>query len=322
MGELEQAAAALANAPSVAVISHVNPEGDAIGTILGVAQSLRAAGKRAAAFNADPLPPWLAHLPGAAEIRRTRPTAEGYACYLVVDTSDLERTGGMVEGRSADDLLVNVDHHPGNTRFGQINWVDAAASSAGEMVYGLLRQGGFPIPADAATNLYAAVFTDTGGFRFGNTTPDTLRVSAELLECGAETADVARRLYGHRDLREWRLLAEALAGMQQGADGRLAWIEVTRAAQGRAGVGLEVTDDFIQYPRALHGVELAVAFKEMDAREIRVSFRSNGRLDVAALAGRFGGGGHRNAAGCTIRAALAVVRADVLRAAEGALADG
>jgi phosphoesterase RecJ-like protein len=228
----------------------------------------------------------------------------------------------MVEGRAADALLVNVDHHPGNTRFGQINWVDSAASSAGEMVTGLLRRGGFPIPADAATNLYAAVFTDTGGFRFGNTTPDTLRVSAELLECGAETADVARRLYGHRDLREWRLLAEALAGMQQGTDGRLAWIEVTRAAQGRAGVGLEVTDDFIQYPRALHGVELAVAFKEMDAREIRVSFRSNGSLDVAALAGRFGGGGHRNAAGCTIRAALAVVRADVLRAAEGALADG
>lgn len=319
MGEREQAAAALLEAPSVAVISHVNPEGDAIGAILGVAQALRAAGKRAAAFNASPLPPWLAFLPGAGAVRRALPPGEAFACYLVVDTSDLTRTGGLLDGRPAEAVLVNVDHHPGNARFGQVNWVEPAASSAGEMAYRLLREAGLPVPADAATNLYAAVFTDTGGFRFGNTSPETLRVAAELLECGASTADVTRRLFGHRDVREWRLLAEALADVRQSADGRLAWIEVTRAAQARAGVGLEVTDEFIQYPRNLHGVELAVAFKEVEAREIRVSFRSNGSLDVAALAGRFGGGGHRNAAGCTILEGLASVRTAVLRAAEAAL---
>jgi phosphoesterase RecJ-like protein len=316
MHDLARAAAALGAAPSVAVVSHVNPEGDAIGSVLAAVLALRGAGKRTGAFNADPAPPGLQHLPGVAELRREVPRDRPFACYLVLDTADLPRTGGLLDGRPRDTVVLNVDHHPGNTRFGDVNWVEPGASSAGEMVYRLLREMALPILPDVAANLYAAILTDTGGFRYGNTTAESLRVAAELVTAGAVPETIAQGLVANRDPREWRLLSEVLAGLTVTAGGRVAWIEVTAAARQRAGVGLEVTEDFIQYPRNLAGVRLAVAFKEISADEVRVSLRSYGEVDAARLAGAFGGGGHRNAAGCTVRDGLAAAKAQVLAAAE------
>jgi phosphoesterase RecJ-like protein len=316
MHDLARAAAALGAAPSVAVVSHVNPEGDAIGSVLAAVLALRGAGKRTGAFNADPAPPGLQHLPGVAELRREVPRDRPFACYLVLDTADLPRTGGLLDGRPRDAVVLNVDHHPGNTRFGDVNWVEPGASSAGEMVYRLLREMALPILPDVAANLYAAILTDTGGFRYGNTTAESLRVAAELVTAGAVPETIAQGLVANRDPREWRLLSEVLAGLTVTAGGRVAWIEVTAAARQRAGVGLEVTEDFIQYPRNLAGVRLAVAFKEISADEVRVSLRSYGEVDAARLAGAFGGGGHRNAAGCTVRDGLAAAKAQVLAAAE------
>lgn len=319
MSDRARVAAALRTAPSVAVLSHINPEGDAIGSTLAAALALRAAGKQTGAFNADPVPPDLRHLPGVDELRRELPRDRAYACYLVLDTSDLGRTGGLLEGRPPDAVVLNVDHHAGNTRFGDANWVEPEASSAGEMVYRLLQEAGAPVSADAAANLYAAILTDTGGFQYGNTTAESLRVAADLVDAGAAPAAIAQGLTANRELGEWRLLSEVLTGLTIGAAGRLAWIEIAAAARRRAGVGLEVTEEFIQYPRRLAGVQIAVAFKEISADEVRVSLRSSGTVDVARLAGAFGGGGHRNAAGCTIRAGLAAAKAQVLAAAEALL---
>lgn len=319
MSDLDKVVDALRAAPSVAVLAHVFPEADAIGATLGASLALREAGKVTAAYNADPLPPELLSLPGATEVVREVPIARPYACYLVVDTSNLERTGGLLSGRPAGAVVLNVDHHAGNSRFGDVNWVESQASSAGEMVYRILRRGGFAIGKAVATNLYAAILTDTGAFQYGNTTPEALRAAAELVECGAAVEEIATWLYGNRDPREWHLLGEALAGLRVSADGRLAWIEVTSAAQARAGLGLEVTEDFINYARAVRGVQIAVAFKEVSAAQVKVSFRSRGDLDVARLAEAFGGGGHRNAAGCTLHASLTDARARVLAAAEAYL---
>lgn len=316
MSDLARVTATLASAPSVAVLSHVNPDGDAIGSTLAAALALRDAGKRTAAFNADPVPPGLRHLPGAAEVRGEPARDETFACYLVLDTSDLGRTGGLLDRRGADAVVLNVDHHAGNTRFGDVNWIEPAASSAGEMVYCLLQEVGLPISGAAAANLYAAILTDTGGFQYRNTTAESLRVAAELVRAGAVPEEIARGLTANREPGEWRLLSEVLAGLGLAAGGRVAWIEITAAARQRAGVGLDVTEDFIQYPRNLAGVRIAVAFKEVAADEIRVSLRSSGPVDVAKLAGAFGGGGHRNAAGCTIRQGLAAARTAVLAAAE------
>ncbi len=315
MSDLDRVIASLRSVDSVAVLAHEHPEGDAIGATLGATLALREAGKVTAAYNADRLPPGLLSLPGAGELLQETPISRPYACYLVLDTTDLTRTGGLLDGRPVDAVVVNVDHHPGNTRFGDVNWVEGEASSAGEMVYQILRRGGFPISKPVATNLYAAVLTDTGSFQYGNASPRALRTAADLVECGAAVEEISAGLYGNRDPREWYLLSEALASLRLSADGRLAWIEVTRAAQARAGLGLEATEDFINYVRAVRGVRIALAFKEVSTAEVKVSFRSRGGLDVACLAGQFGGGGHRNAAGCTVREVLAEARERVLAAA-------
>ena len=316
MSDLARVAAALGAASSVAVLAHIKPEGDAIGSTLAAALALRSAGKRTAALNADRVPPDLRELPGADEVRRAAPPDQDYGCYLVVDTANLDRTGGLLDRRQPGTVVVNVDHHGGNTRFGDVNWVEPEASSAGEMVLRLIRTMGLPISRDVASNLYAAILTDTGGFRYGNTTAASLRAAADLVDAGAVPDAIARGFSAHRVVGEWRLLGEVLAGMEVSDDGRVAWIEVTSAACRRAGVGMDVAEDFIQYPRDLAGVRIAVAFKELSDDEIRVSLRSSGSLDVAALAATFGGGGHRNASGCTVRGGLASAKAAVLAAAE------
>ncbi len=316
MSDLARVAAALGAASSVAVLAHIKPEGDAIGSTLAAALALRAAGKRTGAFNADRVPPDLRELPGAGEVRRAVPPDQEYGCYLVVDTANGDRTGGLLDGRRPGTLVVNVDHHGGNTRFGDVNWVEPKASSAGEMVLRLIRTMGLPISPDVAANLYAAILTDTGGFRYGNTTAAALRAAADLVDAGAVPDAIARGFSAHRVVGEWRLLGEVLAGMELSPDGGVAWIEVTSAACRRAGVDMDVAEDFIQYPRDLAGVRIAVAFKELSDNEVRVSFRSSGSLDVAPLAAVFGGGGHRNAAGCTVRSGLAAAKAAVLPAVE------
>jgi phosphoesterase RecJ-like protein len=166
-----------------------------------------------------------------------------------------------------------------------------------------------------ATNLYAAIQTDTGSFQYGNTTPAALRAAADLVERGAEVERITAGLYENHDPREWRLLSQALATLQVSADGRVAWIEVTLASQQQAGIGLEATEGFINYVRAVRGVQIAVVFKEISPTEVRVSLRSRGHVDVARLAGAFGGGGHRNAAGLTLRVPLAEAKGRVLAAA-------
>ncbi len=315
MSDLDRIVAALQAAPSVAVLAHVRPEGDAIGATLGAGLALREAGKVMGTYNADPLPPGLACLPGAADLMHQVPIGRRYACYLVLDTSDLARTGGLLDGRSADAVVLNVDHHAGNTRFGDVNWVEPEASSAGEMVYRLLRRGGFPIGKAVATNLYAAVLTDTGSFQHGNTSPEALRAAADLVACGAAVEELSAGMYGNHDPREWHLLSQALASLTLTADGRLAWIEVTSAALQRVGLGMEATEGFIDYVRSVAGVQIAMVFREVSASEVRVSLRSRGSVDVARLAERFGGGGHRNAAGCTLREPLEAAQAQILAAA-------
>ncbi len=317
MNELAAVVAALQAAPSIAVLAHVNPEGDAIGSTLGATLALRAAGKRTAPFNADPLPPELAHLPGVHELCCERPV--GFDCYLVLDTSNVERTGGLLADRPPNAVVVNVDHHAGNTRFGDVNWVDPAASSAGEMVHQLLRQAGVPIPPPAAANLFAAILTDTGNCQFAHTHAAALRAAAALVVAGANPEAIGRGLRANRPLGQLRLLGDVLRSLQVTAAGRVAWIEITAAMRQAVGVGLEVTEEFIEYPRSVAGVEIAIAFKEIGPDEVRVSLRSFGAPDVAGVAKKFGGGGHHNAAGCTVKASLAEAKAQVLPLAAAAL---
>ncbi len=319
-GDLAAAARALRGARRVAVVGHVSPEPDCIGATLGATLVLREAGAQAQPFNADPVPEYLRFLPGAEEIVRADRLPEGVGVVLVVDSSDPERVGGLLRQVPAGARVVNVDHHQSNTRFGDVNWVEPQASSAGELVWHLAGALGARVTPDIAINLLAAIMGDTGSFRFANASPSSLRVAAALVEAGARPEVVAGNLYGGKRPEELRLLVETLGTMGLSAEGSVAWIDVTQAALARAGLMLDDTEGFIEYPRSLRGVEVALAFKEAGPASTKVSLRSRGRVDVAALAARFGGGGHRNAAGCTLAMPLAEARAPVLQAATEAVA--
>ena len=318
--DLAAAARALRGAGGVAVVGHVNPEPDCIGSTLGATLILREAGAQAVPFNADPVPEYLQFLPGAAEIVRAERLPEGVGAVLVVDSSDPDRVGDLLRQVPAGARVVNVDHHQSNTRFGDVNWVEPQASSAGEMVWHLAGALGVRVTPDIAINLLAAITGDTGSFRFANASPSSHRVVAALEEAGARPEVVAEGLYGGKRPEEFRLLAESLETLGMTAGGAVAWIDVTQAALARVGLTLDDTEGFIEYPRSLRGVEVALAFKEAGPAATKVSLRSWGRVDVAVLAARFGGGGHRNAAGCTLAISLAAARPLVLQAAEEAVA--
>ena len=314
--DLAAAAAALRLARRVAVVGHVNPEPDCIGSTLGVTLALRGAGLAAHPLNADPVPENLRFLPGAEEMAPATRLPGGLGAICVVDSSDPERVGGLLRDAPAGIPVVNVDHHVSNTRFGSVNWVEPQASSAGEMVWHLANVLGVPLTREIATNLLAAIMGDTGSFRFANTSASALRAAAALVEAGAHPALVAEGLYGGKRPEEIRFLGEVLGTLSLAAGGAVAWIEVQQAALARAGLGWDDTEGFIDYARSVRGVEVALAFKELGPAATRVSLRGRGGVDVAALAARFGGGGHRDAAGCTVALPLAEARRTVLAAAQ------
>ncbi|MCI0369855.1 MAG: bifunctional oligoribonuclease/PAP phosphatase NrnA [candidate division NC10 bacterium] len=317
MGDFPRMVEVLRAARRVAVLSHINPEADCIGAALGCTLALKEQGKAAMAYNADPLPRVLRFLPGAADLVQATRLPEALDCVVVVDSSNPERVGGLLTGVAAP--VLNVDHHKTNVRFGTLNWVVPGASSAGEMVFHLLRALGYTISAPVAINLYAAILTDTGSFHYKNTTPEALRVAAALLEAGALPAQISSALYEQRDAAELRLLSRCLGTLKLSRDGRVAWMEVTAGDLAEGSLTPDALEGFIDYPCSIAGVEVAVLFKALTGDGIRVSLRSRGRADVAAVAATFGGGGHRNAAGCQVPGDPAAARDAVLEAVERGL---
>jgi phosphoesterase RecJ-like protein len=255
---------------------------------------------------------YLRALPGASEVIQADRLPRPFDCYLVVDATDPKRVGGLLNGVSPGSLVINIDHHISNTRFGTYNWVDPEASAAGEMIYHLIEAMGIPLSREVATNLYVAILTDTGSFHYANTTPRALRITAALVEAGAVPQEVAELLFEQREAAELRLLGTLLTRMQLSADGAVSWIDVTRDLLEKARVGRDALEDLITYPRSVKGVKVAVLFTEEGGQAVRVSLRSKGQVDVAAVAKIFQGGGHRNAAGCTVMGSLPEVRERVL----------
>lgn len=293
---------------SVAILSHVRPEGDTLGSALACHLALKALGKEVATFNPDPVPKNLRALPGAGEVIRANRLPRPFDCYLVVDATDPSRVGGLLNGVPTGSVVINIDHHISNTHFGTYNWVDPDAAATGEMIYYLIQEMGLALSRDVATNLYVAILTDTGSFHFANTTPRALRTAAMLVEAGVVPHEVAGLLFDQREAGELRVLGTLLTRMQLSPDGRVAWIEVTQDVVGQDGAYKDALEDLINYPRSVKGVEVAVLFREEGAGEVRVSLRSKGNVDVAAVARSFQGGGHKKAAGCTVVGSLVEVR--------------
>lgn len=299
------------------MLGHVHPDGDVLGTLLGLGLALGAAGWTVTFAGPHPVPDVLAFLPGAERWQVWARAPRAFDVVVLTDCPNDERTEGLLEGaRAADSRVLNIDHHPDNRRYGTVNWIDVSAAATGEMVFELVRALGLKVTRDIALNLFTAVHTDTGSFRYSNTTARTFQIAAELTACGAEPALVSDRLYQRRPREALGILGDVLRRVRVSEDGRVAWLAVPRGLTSEAFMAAE---DLVTYPRSIDGVKVAVLLREEAPGVVKASLRGKGEIPVNRIAHRFGGGGHENAAGCTLSGTLEEATATLLAAVDRAL---
>lgn len=301
--------------------SHVSPDGDSIGSALGLARILRGMGKGAVIWCRDTVPAVYALLPGVDRIHTGEEAPAGYPekfdAIVVLECPSLDRTG--LDDKLTDLPILNIDHHLGNQHYGQVNWVDTAAPSVGEMVYRLAKSLNVTMTEDAANLLYLTIVTDTGGFRHSNATDIAFEACADLVRDGARPELVTRWIYENKPVAVLRLVAEMLRSLEIHDDGRIATVLVTTDMIEAAGADVSDTEGLIDYPRKIAGVEGVALLRERPDGKTKVSLRSRGEVDVEKVARAHQGGGHKNAAGFEMAGSPADNRTAVVEALRGAL---
>lgn len=305
----------LRKAPEVALFSHISPDGDCLGSMLALGIALRKLGKQVFLYNPDEVPQNLVFLPGASEVMRSLP-AQLPQTLCFVDCTDLRRVNLELNQLPDNAVILNIDHHISNQKFGTINLVEAQASATGEIVMELIRELGVSLDQEIATNLYTAMVTDTGSFQYSNTKPRTHRLAADLLESGIDLLQIHHHIFDQKPLAQVKLLTRGLTNLQLYTEGQLAVITLRQKDFEETGAQESLSEGVINNARSIEGVEVAVLFKELEPRKIRIGFRSNLWFNVNELAARFSGGGHQRAAGCTIEASLEEAKQAVIEAVE------
>ena len=299
------------------ILTHINPDGDSIGSLVALRGVLRDRGKECCALFPGEMPPEYRFLLGGEDLPRSVPLHQTWDAVVVLDVPSISRLPLSLNRRMPPcKELINIDHHETNDIRGTLNWVDSSASSVGEMLCRLLEHAQYRVSSEVATALYTAIVTDTGSFRFPNTSASSLEAAARLLTYGANAAHVAEQVYGTHSLQKFRLLALALGTLQTRVSGNVATMWVTKEMLQKTGASAVEADGFINYPRDIKGVEVAVLFKEEGPPgEVKVSLRSR-RKDVlvSRVAERFQGGGHPAAAGCTLSGSAETVEKRILEA--------
>ena len=321
---IPRAAEAIRAAQTLVLACHVNPDGDALGSMLGLALALAPLNKSLTLLSQDGVPDILRFLPHSDTVQQTT-DIPAFDLAVVLDSGDLSRVGDKVQpliGRAR--RVLDIDHHVLAGAFGDVRVLDSQAASTSEIVYALVRAMGLPLTPDIATCLFTGVITDTGSFRFQNVTPNTFRVAADLLEAGAPPAHVSENVFENRTFAATRLLGQALAALSQTPDGRIVWARISAEDFAALGATDEDTEGVVNYVRGVRGAYAGVLFREMapadDApAKIRISLRSREGVNVATVAQQFGGGGHRMAAGCTLTLPLAEAEAAVVAALQAEL---
>jgi phosphoesterase RecJ-like protein len=286
--------------------SHSRPDGDAIGSVLALAEVLDQLGCKVDIVLADPVPTTYSTLPNLHRIRHTASASDvdpgGNVPAILLECDGIARTGLLgLEGRT----LINIDHHASGRPFASVNWIDEHACAVAAMIYRIAVAAKIEITPSMATCLYAAILSDTGAFTYSSTTANTFALVHDLAAHGANPSQIARDIYFSNPASKIRLLGIALSNLQ--TEGDIAWTWVTSEDMDRIGAVAEDCEGVVNYLISIAGVESAVFLREVaDASQFRLSIRSKGKIDVAQIAEHFGGGGHRSASGCTIDGSLAV----------------
>lgn len=301
----------------VLLLGTVQPDGDLLGSQIGLGLALAGAGAPVTLAGPHPVPEVFRFLPGADLVQRWERAPGSFDLVILVDCPEPARTDGLLEGsRGPTTRVVSIDHHPDSKRYADVHWVEPAASAAGEMVYDLIRALGLKLTPEIATNLYTSIHTDTGSFRYSNTTPRTFKIAADLVGHGARPELVAGALYEDRRPEDLRRLGELLGRVEVSPDGLVAWLMLPAGSVSEAFLAAE---DLVNYPRSIASVKVAALLREMGSGSVKVSLRAKGEVNVGTIAAAFGGGGHANAAGCTIAGSLTEARDAVLRSVADAL---
>jgi phosphoesterase RecJ-like protein len=293
------------------IATHENADGDAVGSSLALASYLSALGKDITIYSCDPLPDNYMFLPMSERVLTSIPDRNYDICF-VLDSGDMCRTGCELKDFGRIGKIINIDHHPDNKNFGAINLVDPKASATGAIIFRILETAGYSIDYHTALCIYTAIVTDTGSFRYSNADQEAFNISGQMVALGINPWFVSERLYESQPLQRLELLSLALATLCVADRGDIASITVTRDMYDKTGATSDLTDGFINYPRSICGIEVAVFFREVENGLFKVGFRSKGKIDVSILAAAFGGGGHHNAAGCKVAGSIEEVRRKVI----------
>ena len=305
------------------VSSHVNPEGDALGSALALASLLKRLGKRAVVATDGGIPKAFEFFPRIAPVVGRPSDVPLPEVAMTVDVPVLARLGSMAGLFEKAGLSVNIDHHVSNQWFAGINWVDPKAAAVGEMIYRLYQAFGVKPSREEALCMYVSIVTDTGSFRYMSTTPQVHQIASDLISRGVSPLKVAQDIYECHSPSDLRFLGRVLTALKSTPDGKISWVEVPYRLLKSCRPGPEIIDELVNYPRSVQTAEVSFVLREQSLDgKIRVSFRSKGRVDVNRIARSFGGGGHRAASGCTVEGTLPQVRQKVLKAARQSVRNG
>ncbi len=292
---------------SFLVTSHESPDPDAVGSSLALANYLAARGKEVTVYLCDPVPDNCAFLPMADRVVSELPERDFDVCF-VLDVGEFRRAGKAITSCQRIGALVNIDHHLGCELFGRHNLLDHKASATAVLIYRIIKAAGDEIDFPTALCIYTAILSDTGSFHYSNSDPESFAIAGEMISKGVNAWDVTEHLYESEPPQRIALLALALSDLTVSPSGEYASVTVTREMYRLTGSTAEDTDRFINYPRSIRGVQVALFFREVSDGVFKVGFRSKGKVDVSAVSAHFGGGGHHNAAGCTVKGSLAEVK--------------
>ncbi len=301
------------------VVGHIRPDGDCIGSQLAMTLALKSQGVDVACWNQDLVPPKLMFMDPQRLLQQPKAGLK-FDCVIAVDAASYERIGTVVDAIEDRKVLINIDHHPSNTRYGDLNWIASNASSSGEMVFQLIKAARWQVTPEIADGLFTAISTDTGSFQYPSTSPDTFKIAGELVKRGASIARICDEVYQSYSLSRVRLLRRVYNQFKLTDENKIAYLWLKKTDYSKSGATREDTEGLIDHIRAIEPVVVACLFEEVEPGETRISLRSkHPDINVNEIAKLFGGGGHKAASGARIEGSQMSVQRKVISAIRKAL---
>jgi phosphoesterase RecJ-like protein len=286
----------------ILVTTHINPDGDGIGTGCALVRCLEQMGKTVDFINRDPMPEIYKFLPGSEKIKNMPKVYGKYDLIIFLECPDLDRNGHIIDHITQTGCSINIDHHPGNVMYADLNVVEPKAAAVGIQLYNFMKHAGWKIDKEMAYGLYTAILTDTGSFGYSNASPEVHMITSKLIARGAKPSEISGQVFSTSE-QSTRLLAKMLNKLK--IDKSVGWSVLTRAMFKDTGAKENDTDNFINFIRSIRTVDVAVLFKEINSSMVKVSFRSKHGIDVNVIAAGLSGGGHKYASGCVVKQPLA-----------------